>query len=196
MRTCLVLLCALAGLSGCTPTINYDYKREPDPRKLEYVIGISDGLKIQVWKNPELSSDVHVRPDGTITMPLIGDLRAAGLTPSQLKTDITQRLSTYVKDESAVVTISVTDPNSYRVTVSGNVEHPGVFTAKYYLTVLDAISLAGGLNKFASPHHMALMRANHDGHLRKIPLDFERLASGDHPDENLALMAGDTLVVQ
>jgi polysaccharide export outer membrane protein len=193
MRICLLFL---ALLSACTPEINYDYKREPDPRKLEYVIGISDSLKIQVWKNPELSAETKVRPDGTITMPLIGDLRAAGLTPSQLRTDITQRLSTYVKDESAVVTISVTDPNSYRVTVSGNVEHPGVFTAKYYLTVLDAISLAGGLNKFASPHRLALMRSSKDGHLRKIPLDFERLASGEHPDENLALLAGDPLIVQ
>jgi polysaccharide export outer membrane protein len=183
-------------LAGCGPDITYDYRKEPDPRRSEYVIGVSDGLRISVWKNPELSGETRVRPDGTITLPLIGDLLAAGLTPTQLKDGIRERLRAYVKDEAAVVTVAVTDPNSYRFTVSGNVEHPGVFSSRYYVTVLDAVALAGGLNRFASPHRLALVRIAPDGHvLRRVPLDYERLTISGHPEENLVLLSGDTLIV-
>jgi polysaccharide export outer membrane protein len=194
MRSFLMVL--VVAVCGCGPDITYDYRKEPDPRRGEYVIGIADGLQISVWKNPELSGATHVRPDGTITLPLIGDLKAAGLTPTQLKEGIRDRLRAYVKDEAAVVTVAVTDANSYRFTVSGNVEHPGVFNSKYYVTVLDAVALAGGLNRFASPHRVTLVRVGPDGQvLRKVPLDYERVASGGHTDENLVLLSGDTLIV-
>lgn len=194
MRSLMVVLVLAA--SGCGPDIAYDYRKEPDPRRGEYVIGVSDGLRISVWKNPELSGDTRVRPDGTITLPLVGDLKAAGLTPTQLKDGIRDRLRAYVKDEAAVVTVAVTDPNSYRFTVSGNVEHPGVFSSRYYVTVLDAVALAGGLNRFASPHRLTLVRVAPDGRvLRRVPLDYERLSTGGHPEENLALLSGDTLIV-
>src|SRR5262249_32468983 len=113
---------------GCPSPILYDYSKEPDPRTMEYMIGVPDSLKITVWKNPELSTEGRVRPDGTITMPLIGDLQAAGKTPSQLRQEISRRLSTYVRDESAVVSVAVTDVQSYHFTVAGNVEHPGLFS--------------------------------------------------------------------
>src|SRR6185312_2870923 len=105
-------------------------------------------IHINVWKNPELTTTVYVRPDGTITMPLIGDIHAAERTPSQLTNDISTRLKTFVKEENAVVSIAVSEINSYRFTVSGNVEHPGVQALKYYATVSDAIAAAGGINKF------------------------------------------------
>jgi polysaccharide export outer membrane protein len=127
-------------------------------------------------------------------LPLLGDIRAVGLTPSQLKWEILKRLINYVKDESAVVTIAVTDPNSYRFTVSGNVEHPGVFTSHYYCTVTEALALAGGLNKFAA-HRLTIMRPDASGHIRQVPIDYERVASGDHPDENIALITGDVILV-
>src|SRR3954462_11677011 len=150
-----VLLAALLALSACGPE-PFDYSREPDPRKKEFVLGANDALKITVWKNPELSGDARVRPDGTITMPLIGDVQAAGRTPSQLKDEISRKLSAYVKDDTAAVSIAVTEVNSYRFTVSGNVEHAGVFNAKYYVTAGEAVALAGGLNKFASPHRLVI----------------------------------------
>src|SRR5262245_40376121 len=96
------LLVATAGCSA--PIEGYNYRREPDPRKHEYVIGVSDALRITVWRNPDLSTDARVRPDGTITMPLVGDLKASGRTPGELRREVQQRLGAFVKDESAVVT--------------------------------------------------------------------------------------------
>lgn len=183
-----------ATLVGCGP-IAYDYSKEPDPRKSEFVLGVNDALKVTVWKNPELSGDARIRPDGTITMPLIGDIHAAGRTPSSLKSEITRRLQSYVRDESAIVSVAVTEVNSYRFTVSGQVERAGLMTAKYFVTASEAIAMAGGLNRYANAHRLMLVR--NDGHgLRRIPLDYERIASGEHPEEDLVLMSGDTLFVQ
>jgi polysaccharide export outer membrane protein len=187
------VLCALLLACGA-PAIRYDYAREPDPRRTEYVIGVADHLDIKIWKNPDLSTGVIVRPDGTITLPLLGDLRAAGKTPSQLKGDIAKALTTYIRDEGAVVTIAVTGINSYSFTVSGNVEHAGVFSSQKYVTVLDAIQLAGGLNRYAG-NLVKLFRRDADGKLRVIPIDYEAIQEGRQPDANLALLAGDQLFV-
>jgi polysaccharide biosynthesis/export protein len=181
------------GVGGCATTA-YDYSKEPDPRKSEFVIGAGDVLRVNVWKNNELTGDARVRPDGTITMPLIGDVSAAGRTPSALKAEITKRLSAYVKDEASIVSVAVSDVNSYRFTVSGNVEHAGVQSSKYYVTASEAIAMAGGLNKFASPHKLVVIRNDKLG-FRRIPLDYARVASGQHPDEDLVMLTGDTLFV-
>jgi len=182
------------GLAACAAP-SYDYNKEPDPRKQEYVIGVADGLRINVWKNPELSTAGSVRPDGTITMPLIGDIRAAGRTASQLTEEIGNRLKTFVKEESTLVSIAITDVNSYRFTVSGNAERPGVFNLKYYATVADAIALAGGLNKFASPKRLVILRQQSNGGIRKVPVNFDRISGGDHPEENIVVLANDTIYV-
>src|SRR3954467_12862760 len=101
--------------AACTHTQpRYNYKAEPDPRKQEYVIGPSDVLHISVWHNNDLTGDAIVRPDGTITLPLLGDQRAAGRTPGQIRGEITQRLGAFIKDESAIVTVAVSTINSYR----------------------------------------------------------------------------------
>src|SRR2546421_8639980 len=132
------LLIGLFLVAACGPATNYDYSKEPDPRKHDFIIGPADVLKITVWKNPELSTDAHVRPDGTITMPLIGDVQAANRTPKDLKSEITRRLASYIRDEASVVSIAVTEVNSYRFTISGNVERAGIFSAKYYVTINEA----------------------------------------------------------
>ncbi len=182
-------------MAGCVAPITYDYSKEPDPRKVEFVIGPSDALKITVWKNPDLSTEAKVRPDGTVTMPLVGDIRALGRTPTPLQSEITRRLATYVKEEAAQVTVAVTEVNSYRFTVSGNVEHPGIFTSKYFVTAAEAVALAGGINRFAAAHSIVIVRTEVTGRVRKIPIDYTRISSGEHPEENLALMSGDTLFV-
>ena len=187
--TQLTLLCA-----GCGGAIHYDYSKEPDPRRGEYIIGPSDHLKIMVWKYADFSTETSVRPDGTITLPLIGDIQVNGSTPSQIKKEVQSRLGAFVKDESAVVTVAVTDANSYRFTIAGNVEHPGIFVSKYYMTVVEAIALAGGLNKFAG-NRLTLIRHGKRGELRRIPLDYSRINVGDHPEENIVLLPGDTLFV-
>jgi len=171
----------------------YDYSHEPDPRKSEFVIGASDAMRITVWKTPDLSGEATVRPDGTITLPLIGDLQAVGKTPSQLRDEITKKLGAYIKDETVTVTVALTSIASYRYTVSGNFEHPGIFSSKYYVQVAEAIAMAGGINKFANPHKLVIIRPDAKTKVRRIPIDYERVSSGEHPEENLVLLAGDTL---
>lgn len=195
----LLLLVALATLPlGCNPGPSaspYDYKSETDPRGQEFVIGVSDALAIRVWKNPELSTDTRVRPDGTITMPLLGDIQAVGLTPQQLKQAVAKKLQQFVRDEGAVVTVAVTEVNSYKVTVSGNVAQPGVFPSRAYLTIVEAVALAGGPTRFSSPAKAVLMRKQPDGGIKRIPIDYESLAEGKKLEQNLVLRTGDILFV-
>jgi polysaccharide export outer membrane protein len=194
MRNALPALLLLLGACA-SAAVRYDYSKEPDPRKNEYVIGVSDRLSITVWKSADLSREAVVRPDGTITMPLIGDLIADGRTPSELRAEIAKQLARYVRDEGAVVTVAVTGVNSYSFTVGGNVEHPGVFTSQRYVTVLEAMQMAGGPNRFASPAETKLYRRDRAGHLRVIPIDYPRVLAGTQPEANLALLAGDQLLV-
>jgi polysaccharide export outer membrane protein len=195
-RLVVALVTLLVAVAGCGHTkIKYDYSKDPDPRTLEYVIGVSDELNITVWKQPDLTTEASVRPDGTITMPLIGDIKAAGRTPTELKNEIQTRVGNFIKDPSAVVTVAVTAVNSYTYTVSGNVNGPGVFTATHYVTVSHAITEAGGPNKFAG-HPMVLIRQDRkSGKIRRIPIDYEDVASGRRPEANLVLMPGDQLFV-
>jgi polysaccharide export outer membrane protein len=195
-RAAVLALSALL-LAGCpTKTPYYDYSKEPTLENLEYEIGVSDGLRITVWKNPDLSTDAVVRPDGTITMPLIGDIKAAGRTPSELRGEITSRLGQFIKDDSAVVTVAVTEFNSYRFTVSGNVENPGVFTSVHYVTVAEAIALAGGPNKFANNAGVVIVRRDRKtGKYRRIPVNYNDVRSGARPEANLVLLPGDTVYV-
>ena len=194
--TRVLILCLLASTAivGCGPAY-YDYSKEPDPRKGEFVLGVNDALHVNVWKNAELSVDARVRPDGTITMPLVGDIKAAGRTPSSLKSEITRRLQSFVRDEGAIVSIAVTEVNSYRFTVAGQVEHAGLLTAKYYVTASEAVAMAGGLNRFANPHRLTLVRSDARG-MRRIPIDYGRIASGAHPEEDVVILAGDTLYAE
>ena len=182
-------------MAGCPkPRPNYNYAAEPDPRKLEFVLGPSDVMKITVWHNPDLSGDVTVRPDGTITMPLVGDVRATGRTPAEVRAEITQRLAKYIKDESATVTIAVTAINSYRFVISGNVERGGSFSANHYLTLTEAIALAGGPNRFATAEDMVIIRSDARGH-RRIPIDYPAILKGTRPDQDLPILSGDTIYV-
>jgi polysaccharide export outer membrane protein len=194
-RNPLPILLVLLGACGGTVRYDYEYSKEPDPRRNEYVIGVADHLTIRVWKNPDLSTEATVRPDGTITMPLLGDLAADGKTPSQLKDEITKALAKFVRDEGAVVTIAVTGVNSYNFTVSGNVERAGVFTSQKYVTVLEAMQLAGGPNRFASPKETKLFRKDRKGAVRIIPINYSAVLDGSQPEANLALFAGDQLYV-
>lgn len=184
-------------LVACAAATRYDYRKEPDPHRMEYVIGASDQLSIRVWKNPDVSSDVTVRPDGTITMPLIGDLTAADRTPTEVQEVITNQLGNFLKGEGLVVSVAVVAANSYTFTVSGKVERPGIFTSPRYLTVLEAIQLAGGPSRFASPSGTLLFRrlSRTSVKTRTIPIDYPEVLKGRQPDANLVLLPGDQLYV-
>jgi polysaccharide biosynthesis/export protein len=181
---------------GCAhKPVHYNYAAEPDPRKSEYVLGPSDVLRVTVWHNPDLTGDTTVRPDGTITLPLVGDLRAAGRTPGQIRTEIAQRLGAFIKDESALVTVAVTAINSYRFTISGNVEHAGTYAANHYLTVSEGMALAGGPNRFGAPEETVIIRLKDTGGVRRIPIDFPAILDGTRPDADIPLLPGDTIYV-
>jgi len=191
---------ALSGLtlaSGCATShkIAYDYASEPDPRKQEYQLGVSDLVRVNVWKNPDLSVETIVRPDGTISLPLLGDLKAAGRAPGQLREEIAQKLSTFVKDDTATVTVSVVAVNSYRFVVSGNVERPGAFTANHFVTVSEAIALAGGPNRFGSPEDAVVIRSDATRGTRRIPVDYPSILAGRHPEQDLPILTGDNVYV-
>jgi polysaccharide export outer membrane protein len=191
-----VVAIALGLASGCaTVQPPYDYASEPDPRRQEYVLGPSDALHITVWHNNDLSVDAVVRPDGTISLPLIGDLHAAGQTPGKLRAEITNRLATFVKEEAAIVTVAVAGINSYRFVVNGNVEHPGVFASNHYVTVVEAIAMAGGPNRFGSPEAAVIIRSSPTGPARRIPINFPAILAGLHPEQDLPLLPGDTIYV-
>ena len=199
-RTILVSLAVavVALAAGCPPQVPaYDYAKEPDPSKSEYVLGIGDHLAINVWENPNLTTDAVIRPDGTITMPLIGDLKAAGETPSSLKNMIKAKLSDFIKlNAGSEITVAVKSANSYRITISGEVTHPGVVTADHYVTVSEAIAQAGGFTRFAKRNDMTLQRRDAaTGRIRAIPLVYDLLVDGTHPEMNLVMIAGDSLYV-
>ena len=182
-------------LSACpSATQGYDYAKEFDPRAHEYVIGAADQLRVNVWQNADLSCEPLVRPDGTITMPLVGDLQVAGKTPSTVKSEISAKLAKYIKD-SDTVTVAVTHVESYRFTVAGQVGTPGTFQSNYYVTVAEAIARAGGPTRFASTSKIELIRVATDGKTRRIPIDYDEIQDRKHPEENLTLVAGDTVFV-
>jgi polysaccharide export outer membrane protein len=192
------LACAAAlALSACgTARSTYDFSKEPDPRRDEFVIGPADELRVEVWKNAELSADVIVRPDGTITLPLVGDLRVGGSVPSQIRREVSQRLAAFFKGETvSPVQVSVRAINSYKFIVNGNVERPGVVSSRSYVTVLEALVLAGGLNRYADPTRITLLRKAAGGNVRTIPINYETLKTGEEPQQDIVLLAGDVLFV-
>jgi polysaccharide export outer membrane protein len=200
MRRVLRLATALlvaAGVAACNTTRPlYDYANEPDPRKQEFILGPSDVLRVNVWRNPELSGDVPVRPDGTISMPLVGDVKAAGRSASEVRAEISKKLQAYIKDlEANNVTVSISAINSYRFVVNGNVEHTGVFTSSHYVTVAEAIALAGGPNRFASANEAVIIRDDPGKPKKRIPIDYLSILKGTHPEMDLPLVAGDIVYV-
>lgn len=190
------LALGLALGSACATTHpHFDYASEPDPSKHEYVLGPSDTLRISVWHNADLTGEATVRPDGTISVPLVGDLRAAGRTPGQVRADLVQRMATFIKEEGAIVTVVVMGINSYRFIVSGNAERAGVYTANHYVTVVEAFAMSGGPNKFGSPEDSVLIRTDPVHGTRRIPIDYPAILSGVHPEQNLTLISGDILFI-
>ncbi len=183
-------------LLGCAPSVyeTYAYGKEYDPRKHEYVIGVTDVISIQVYKSPDLSlGGAVVRPDGVVTVPLVGDVVVAGKTPSQVRDELKTRFSEFVKEAS--VNVTVAGFNSYRFIVSGAVNKSGSFTQKFFITVSEAMAMAGGPNKFAGDQ-IIIYRADKDGHMREIPLSFKAIMSGKRPDMDIAIVSGDSVVMQ
>lgn len=156
-----------------------------------YLIGAEDVLLISVWKEPDLTATLPVRPDGKISLPLLNDVQAAGLTPMQLATSITEKLRKFVGDPR--VTVVVTQVNSKRVYVTGEVQHTGAIQLVPDMTVLQALSTAG-FTQFANTKGIYVLRTE-NGQSQKIPVNYKRLLRGQDMKQNLILQPGDTIVV-
>jgi polysaccharide export outer membrane protein len=157
----------------------------------DYVIGADDTLHISVWKEPDLTASLPVRPDGKISLPLLNDIPAAGLTPMQLRDSITEKLKKYVADPR--VTVVVTAMNSRRIFVTGEVVHTGAMPLLPNMTMLQALS-AAGFTQFANVKNIYLLRTE-NGRQVKLPFNYKDVVKGNHPEQNIMLRPGDTVVV-
>jgi len=159
----------------------------------DYIIGSGDVLQIAVWKEPEVSvPTVVVRPDGRIAIPLIKDVEVAGLSPEQAETQITTQLSKYINTPN--VTVVVATINSKKVYVLGGVKKEGPLPYTYRMSVMQALSEAGGLTEYAKRKKIYVLRTE-NGKDYRLPFDYDAVIKGEKMEQNIQLLAGDTVVV-
>ena len=163
----------------------------PPPPPVPYVIGIDDILHIAVWKEPDLTTTLPVRSDGMISLPLLNDVRAAGLTPMQLAALLTQKLKKYVAVPN--VTVVVTQTNSQRIYVIGEVLRTGPMSLVHNMTALQALATAG-FTQFANTKGIYVLR-NEGGHEKRLPFNYKQVIKGEAAAQNIFLQPGDTIVV-
>ena len=199
VKLCRALLCCsllLPFLYSCSapvaPSLTATPLGEEELSSQDYIIGSEDSVEVQVWKNPDISRTVTVRPDGKISLPLIGDVPAAGQSAAQLTEAVTEKLKTYYK-EPAQVTVIVHQVNSYAIYVLGEVKGQGKHVVRSGTTFLQAISLAGGFTPFASKNKITLRRRGADGKESAISIRYKDVMAGQQA--NLILKPGDTIIV-
>jgi len=157
-----------------------------------YKIGPLDVLNVDVWKEPNISRTVPVRPDGKISLPLLNDVQAGGLTPTELSSEITQGLAKFITGPQ--VTVIVTEMNSRRVYIMGQVMRAGAYPLLPQMTVLQALSSAGGFSQFANVKKIYVLRRE-QGHQTKLLFNYKQVVDGNHPEQDVILQGGDTIVV-
>ncbi len=164
-----------------------------DPGNGKYTIGSGDILAINVWKDSEISRSMPVRPDGHISLPLIGEIQAAGLTASELQEQIEQRLQVFVSHPQ--VNVIVQEIRSRSFNIIGKVIKPGAYDLKTPTTVLDAIALAGGFQDFARVTKIYILRRAPNGSSESVPFNYKQAIKGVSINQNVELQPGDTIVV-
>jgi polysaccharide export outer membrane protein len=158
-----------------------------------YVIGPDDVLSIVFWRDKDMSAEVVVRPDGKISLPLMNDVQAGGLTPTELRDAIGAIARRYIEDPS--VTVVVKEIKSRKVFITGMVEKPGPYPLNGPTTVVQLISLAGGLKEFTDGKRILIMRAGKQGRQIAYPFNYRQVISGKNLEQNIELQPGDTVVV-
>src|SRR6202048_3047735 len=193
------MICMAVELSAQSPDKNaISASRKTDeiasnsPAEAEYRIGPQDVVRIDVWKEPDISRTIPVRPDGKISLPLLSDVQAAGLTALQLADSIRDGYKKFIN--SPQVTVTVTDINSRRVYVSGEVNHPGALPLLPNMTVLQALTSSGGFTQFARIKNIYILRTE-EGKQVKHPFNYKDVINGKKPEDNILLQPGDTIVV-
>jgi polysaccharide export outer membrane protein len=158
-----------------------------------FTIGVDDVLTINIWHEQELSRNVSVRPDGKISLPLVGELQASGKTPLELQDDIRASIARYLT--APQVTVIVSEIHSLHVNVLGQVTRPGSYALSSSMGVLDALSLAGGLREFAKKNGIYVLRSNNDGGKSHIPYQYSEILHSKVTAKDLMLEPGDTVVI-
>jgi polysaccharide export outer membrane protein len=158
----------------------------------QYVIGPEDVLYIHVWREDALSRTVPVRVDGNISLSLVHEVKAAGLTPLKLKENLTERFKEFIENPN--VSVTVMEANSYKVYVSGQVKAPGVYRLRSETTILQIIPMAGGFTEWANQKKILILRKE-NGKEKRIIVNYKKILKGDATDSNIVLKGGDTIVV-
>jgi len=188
----------LMGLSGCSgaPPVDRDAEAPPAVGPGGYKIGVDDRVQVSVWRNPDLSVTVPVRPDGMISVPLIGDVRAGGKTTTDLAADIKEKLGVYVRDPTVTVIVTELRSHEYlsRIRVTGAVRTPRSSQYRQGMTVVDAVLEAGGLNDFAAPNRTKLYRTI-DGVPKVYSINLGDILKNGNLETNMRLFPGDVIAV-
>jgi polysaccharide export outer membrane protein len=190
-----LIVIMLCGATGCAEEqVNYKVDLLPPA---DFLLGPEDVLIVTVWKNQDLSREMVIRPDGMISMPLIGDVPAANLTANNLAKRISERLTEYMA--SPIVSVQLKEVNSYFIYVLGEVGKPGKYPVKSYTNVMQGISLAGGFNTFARRNKIKVLRVVQNGssekHQIEIPVHYDDILRGTGTPGNFYLRSGDVIVV-
>jgi polysaccharide biosynthesis/export protein len=166
----------------------------PAPQQVpsDYVIGPDDVLTIFFWREKDLSGDVSVRPDGRISLPLINDVEASGLTPEQLRVRLTAAADKYI--EEPTVTVVVKQINSRKVFITGQIAKPGAYAMMGPTTVLQLITMAGGVQEYADDKHIQILRTQ-NGRPISLRFNYDEVKKGKKLEQNIALIPGDTVIV-
>jgi polysaccharide export outer membrane protein len=187
----LVLLLSL----GCAPKMSSTVQAQAAASQVveeKYQLGPDDVVEVSVWKEPDLTKQIVVRPDGKISYPLIGEVQASGKTVKQLREEISKRLEKYVTD--AQVTVILLKTQNYKIYVVGKVNKPGEFLVGRPVDVMQALAMAGGLTPFASPSNIVVLR--HVGNTeQKLPFNYKDVSKGLFLEQNVTLIPGDVVVV-
>ena len=162
------------------------------PVSTAYVVGTGDVLSIVFWRDKDMSADVVVRPDGMITLPLLNEMQAAGLTPEQLRSRLTEAASRYVEDPTASVVVK--EIHSRNVYITGNVAKPATYPLAGDMTILQLIALAGGLQDYADAKHIVVIRTE-DGRPQYLNFNYKEVLQQKNPAQIILLKPGDTVVV-
>jgi polysaccharide export outer membrane protein len=187
--------CLIAAGLSIAPITVHAQPPSPAPTDNRYVIGPEDVLDIAVWSNPDVSRTVPVRPDGKISLPLLNDVEASGLTPMQLREALVAALERYIP--SPMVSVIVREVHSFKVTVIGEVKTPGRYELRSRTTVLDVLAMAGGLSQYAARTRITILRRQGD-RTREVLYDFDRIARGgvrDSGQDNFCVQPDDIIFV-
>jgi polysaccharide export outer membrane protein len=194
--TGILLLSICAPLAHAQKDEKLLFKKEPQADAVassdQYVIGPEDMLYINVWREEALTRTILVRADGKISLPLVDDVQAAGLTPLQLKQNLTEKLKQFIDNPN--VSVVVTEANSFKVYVTGEVRTPGVYRLKSETTLLQIIPMAGGFTDWANQKKIMIIRKE-GGKEKRITANYKKILEGQDPKSNVVLKPGDTVVV-